>query len=49
MSRSKRKKMFSYDVDDPMDRGIVLDLPFEQLNAKGRRAKKKKLKIMGMR
>jgi hypothetical protein len=39
---------YGYDVNDWEDRGMVLDLPFSQLNKKGRRAKKKFLKADGI-
>lgn len=39
----KKRKNDSYDINDPFDREMVLDLPFEQLNKKGRKAKRKKL------
>jgi len=35
---------YSYDIDDPHDRSIIMDLPFSELNKRGRRAKKKHLK-----
>jgi len=39
-----KKKVYGYDVDDPFDREMVLDLPFSQLNKRGRRAKKRNMK-----
>jgi hypothetical protein len=38
-----RKKNYSYNVDDPFDRDMVMDLPYSQLNARGRKAKKRSL------
>ena len=38
----RKKKKYGYDVDDPWDRSVVLDLPFSELNKRGRKAKKKK-------
>lgn len=35
------KRKYSYDVQDEFDKAMVLDLPFEQLNARGRKAKKR--------
>ncbi|HUV84813.1 MAG TPA: hypothetical protein VMV86_03840 [Methanosarcinales archaeon] len=35
-------KKYGYDVNDPYDRDIVLDLPYGQLNKRGRKAKKKR-------
>lgn len=43
MPRSRKKKRYGYDVTDDFDRGMVLDLPFEQLNKAGRKAKRKHL------
>lgn len=37
----KYHKNEGYNVNDPFDRVMVLDVPFSQLNKKGRRAKKK--------
>lgn len=39
-----KRKVYSYDVNDPFDRLMILDNPFNQLNKKGRRAKKKVIK-----
>ena len=39
----KKKKKYGYDINDPFDKDIVLDLPMSQLNKRGRKAKKKRL------
>ena len=44
-----KKKEWGYDLDDPNDRAMIFDLPFSQLNKKGRRAKKKYIKQGGNR
>jgi len=36
-----RRKVYSYDVNDEFDRVQIFDLPFNQLNATGRRKKKR--------
>jgi hypothetical protein len=37
-----KRKNYSYDIDSPFDYDIILsDTPFSQLNAAGRKAKKK--------
>ncbi len=36
-----KKKEYGYDVDDIFDRDMALDVPFSQLNKKGRKAKRK--------
>ena len=41
------KKTYSYNINDTFDREMVLDLPFSELNKRGRKAKKKKFKIEG--
>jgi len=33
-----------YDISDSFDRGMALDVPFSQLNKKGRKAKRKLLR-----
>jgi len=43
MVKQKKKDQWGYDVDNPFDREMVLDLPFESLNKAGRKAKRKKL------
>lgn len=35
---------FGYDVRDPFDLELVLDRPFNELNKRGRKAKKKMLR-----
>lgn len=42
----KKKKVYSYDINDPFDRAMVLDLPYSELNKRGRKAKKKYNKKM---
>lgn len=42
---ARKKREYGYDVNDPFDRAIVLDLPFEQLNKAGRKAKRKSLML----
>lgn len=44
ISHYKLKKKNSYDINDPMDLEMVLDQPFSQLNKKGRKAKRKKIR-----
>jgi hypothetical protein len=39
-----KKKNYSYDINDPFDRSIILDLPFDQLNKRGRKAKKHQMR-----
>jgi hypothetical protein len=41
MTRKKKKRNYGYDVRDPFDRVMALDVPFEQLNKAGRKAKRK--------
>jgi hypothetical protein len=41
---AKNKKIWGYNVNDPFDREMVLDLPFSMQNKRGRKAKKKTLK-----
>ena len=41
--KGRKRKKYSYDVRDPYDRVQVLDLPFSQLNRRGRKAKRKKM------
>lgn len=38
------KTGYSYNINDFWDREMILDLPFSQLNKKGRKAKKKRIK-----
>ena len=40
----KKKVIYGYDINEPFDRMMALDVPFSQLNKKGRKAKKKTLK-----
>lgn len=35
---------YGYDINDLFDREIVLDLPFSELNKRGRKAKRKRYK-----
>ena len=37
-------RLYGYDINDPWDREMALDVPLEQLNKKGRKAKRKKLR-----
>ena len=39
----RKKKTYSYDVNDPFDKEMILDLPFNELNKKGRKEKRKQL------
>lgn len=39
-----KKKKYGYDVSDPLDKAMVLDVPMSQLNKRGRKAKRKTLK-----
>ena len=39
----KHRKKYGYDINDQFDREMILDLPFEQLNKAGRKAKRKKM------
>jgi len=39
----RKKKEYGYDINDPFDRMMALDAPFEQLNKAGRKAKRKTL------
>ena len=41
---AKKKQKYGYDVSDPFDRAMALDVPYSQLNKRGRKAKKKLLK-----
>lgn len=45
----RRKKESSYDMDFHLDRSIVLDLPFSELNKRGRKAKRHKEKAFELR
>lgn len=36
-----KNKEYGYDIENPFDLGIVLDLPYSQLNKRGRKAKRK--------
>jgi hypothetical protein len=38
----KKKKEYGYDIDDPFDRDLILDLPYNKLNSRGRKAKRKR-------
>ena len=38
------KKEYSYNVDDVFDIDMALDVPFNMLNKKGRKEKRKRLK-----
>ena len=40
----RKKRKYGYNVEDPNDRAMVLDLPFAQLNKRGRKAKRHTLK-----
>jgi len=40
--KSLSKKIRSYDMEDPNDREMILDLPYSQLNKQGRKQKRKK-------
>ena len=44
MSKRKRKE-YSYDIHDPFDREMILDVPFGSLNKRGRKAKRKKMRL----
>jgi hypothetical protein len=44
-SKKKREGNWGYDVNDIFDRAQIMDLPFDMLNAKGRKAKKHYNKI----
>lgn len=37
-----KKKEYGYDVDDLFDNEMVLDLPYSQLNKRGRKAKRRR-------
>ena len=36
-----KRKEYSYDIDNPLDRVMILDQPFSSLNKRGRKAKRK--------
>ena len=44
---ARKKKKYGYDVSDPFDRAMALDVPMSQLNKRGRKAKRKTLKKWG--
>lgn len=44
----RKKKEYSYDVDNPFDRPMIFDKPFSEFNKKGRKAKKKYMKSEGL-
>lgn len=44
MRKFKNPKGSSYDLNSPFDYDIIMDLPFSELNAAGRKEKKKHLK-----
>ena len=39
----RKKRSYGYDINDPNDRAMMLDLDFNMLNRRGRKAKKKQL------
>lgn len=43
MTHRKKRKKYSYDINDPFDREMILDVPFSALNKRGRKAKRKKV------
>ena len=40
----RKKRKYGYDLEDPNDKEMVLDMDFNQLNKAGRKAKRKKYK-----
>lgn len=43
----KKGSLYVYDVDDPFDEVMALDVPNSQLNAQGRKRKKALKKLSG--
>jgi len=41
---NKKKRNYGYDVNDDFDKVMAIDVPFEQLNKAGRKAKRKALR-----
>lgn len=39
---ARKRKKFSYDINDPFDKDMAIDVPFSLLNKRGRRAKKRR-------